>query len=316
MERSTDAATLLAAVAADRIPRVRPRERTDRSCACLSPSNGNLAREGLLDPDPMVRIGTLDMLENVPASQIWPLVSPLLTDPSRGVRIRAASLLAGYRSRTSQPPTAKSSRTRRPNLSMLNASTRIVRNCARRSEVFLQNVAVLPMREAEYKAALRLSPQYVPAAINLSDLYRSLGRDGDSEKVLRAAIVAAPQDPGLHYSLGLALVRLKRADEALDELRKATELDAGQARYAYVYAVALHSAGLGNEAMATLKENFVRHPNDRDTLLALIGFSRESGDINSALDYAERLQQIAPDAPGLAGLIQDLRRQAAKPTEK
>ena len=51
--------------------------------------------------------------------------------------------------------------------------------------------------------------------------------------------------PGLHYSLGLALVRLKRADEALDELRKAAELDAGQARYAYVYAVAQHSAGLG-----------------------------------------------------------------------
>ena len=122
--------------------------------------------------------------------------------------------------------------------------------------------------------------------------------------------------PGLHYSLGLALVRLKRADEALDELRKAAELDPGQARYAYVYAVALHSAGRGSEAMATLKENLARHPNDRDTFLALISFSRESGDINSALEYAERLQQIAPDAPGLAGLIQDLRRQAAKPIEK
>ena len=31
------------------------------------------------------------------------------------------------------------------------------------------------------------------------------------------------------------------------------------------------------------------------------------------LEYAERLERIAPDAPGLAGLIQDLRRQAAKP---
>jgi Tfp pilus assembly protein PilF len=68
--------------------------------------------------------------------------------------------------------------------------------------------------------------------------------------------------------------------------------------------------------MATLKENLARHPNDRDNLMALIGFSREFGDINSALEYAERLQQIAPDAPGLAGLIQDLRRQATKPIEK
>jgi Flp pilus assembly protein TadD len=158
-----------------------------------------------------------------------------------------------------------------------------------------------------------LSPQYSPAAINLADLYRSLGRDSDSENVLRAAISAAPQDAGLHYSLGLALVRLKRSNEALDELRKATELDPGQARYAYVYAVALHSAGHGNEATAALKENLVRHPNDRDTLLALISFSRESGDLNAALEYAERLGRIAPNAPGLTGLIQDLRRQTAKP---
>jgi Flp pilus assembly protein TadD len=131
--------------------------------------------------------------------------------------------------------------------------------------------------------------------------------------VLRAAITAAPLDAGLHYSLGLALVRLKRSNEALEELRKATELDPGQARYAYVYAVALHSAGRGNEAIVALKETLVRHPNDRDTLSALISFSRESGDISSALEYAERLERIAPDAPGLAGLIQDLRRQAAKP---
>ena len=39
-------------------------------------------------------IGALDMLEGVPPLQIWPLVSPLLTDASRGVRIKAADLLA------------------------------------------------------------------------------------------------------------------------------------------------------------------------------------------------------------------------------
>ena len=106
-------------------------------------------------------------------------------------------------------------------------------------------------------------------------------------------------------------MRLKRSDEALAELRKATELDPGQARYAYVSAVALHSAGRGNEALAALRENLVRHPNDHDTLLALISFSREAGDINSALQYAERLALIVPEAPGLSGLIQDLRRQGA-----
>jgi tetratricopeptide (TPR) repeat protein len=147
----------------------------------------------------------------------------------------------------------------------------------------------------------------------LADLYRALGREAEGETVLRAALVASPQDAGLHYALGLNLVRLKRNDEALAELGSAAKLDPSQARYGYVYAVALHSAGRGSEAVTVLKDNPTRHPDDSDTLSALISFSRESGDINSALEFAERLEQIVPDAPGLAGLVQDLRSQVRKP---
>src|SRR5262245_25551865 len=103
--------------------------------------------------------------------------------------------------------------------------------------------------ETEFKAALRLSPQYAPAAINFADLYRQVGRDGDGEGVLRAALGQSPQDPGLHYALGLLLTRMKRAVEALDELRRASELAPDAVRYAYVHAVALHAAGEREQAM-------------------------------------------------------------------
>jgi tetratricopeptide (TPR) repeat protein len=104
------------------------------------------------------------------------------------------------------------------------------------------------------------STTYGPAAINLADLYRQLGRDGDGESVLRAAIAASPQDAGLHHALGLALTRLKRRDESLGELRRAAELDRDRARYAYVYAVGLHSAGHVDEAMTVLKESLAGIP--------------------------------------------------------
>ena len=264
----------------------------------------------------MVRLGALDMLESVPSAQIWPIASPLLSDRSRGVRIRAASLLAAVP--TANQPPADRERFERAAGEFIAAQRLNADRPESRSALgsFFAKRGRSEDAEAEYKAALRLSPQYVPAAINLADLYRGLGRDRDSEDVLRAAITAAPQDAGLHYSLGLAFVRLKQSEDALGELHKAAELDPAQARYAYVYGVALHSAGRGDEAMAALKENLVRHPNDRDTLLALISFSRESGDISSALEYAENLKRIAPDAPGLAGLIQDLRRQVSKPNAK
>ena len=164
----------------------------------------------------------------------------------------------------------------------------------------------------EFKAGLRLNPQFVPAAINLADLYRQLGRDGEGEEVLREAITASPQDAGLHHELGLTLSRLKRLDEALGELRRAAELEPERARYAYVYAVGLKSAGRRDQAMTVLKEILAGHSGHRDTLLALISFSREAGDFNTALQYAEQLNRAEPGDPSLIGLIENPRRQSKR----
>jgi hypothetical protein len=57
-----------------------------------------------------------------------------------------------------------------------------------------------------------------------------------------------------------------------------------------------------------LKRNLERHPGDRDSLTALIGFSRDSGDIKTALEYATRLSELLPNDRRLAALIADLQR--------
>jgi predicted CXXCH cytochrome family protein len=309
-----DAAKLLAAVAADgNAPAIARASALSELASRVSPSNIDVTRRGLLDPDPMVRIGALDMLESIPTTQSWPLVSPLLSDSSRGVRIRAASLLATVPA-ASQPPSDRE-RFDRAAAEFIAAQRLNGDRPESRAALgsFYAKRGLAADAETEYKAALRLSPQYAPAAVNLADLYQGIGREGDGEGVLRVALAASPQDAGLHHALGLTLVRLKRVDEALGELRRAAEIDPSQARYAYVYAVASHSAGRISEAMTGLKENLARHPADRDTLLALVTFSRDAGDVGSALEYAERLARIAPNDRNLAGLIQDLRRQAIKP---
>jgi tetratricopeptide (TPR) repeat protein len=109
------------------------------------------------------------------------------------------------------------------------------------------------------------------------------------------------------------LTRLKRYQDSLAALRRAAELDPDRARYAYVYGVALHSAGHVDEAMTVLKESAARHPDDRDTLLALISYSRDAGDFAGALGYAERLGRLAPGDVSLNALIENLRRQSGKP---
>src|SRR5262249_48749593 len=136
--------------------------------------------------------------------------------------------------------------------------------------------------------------------------------DGDGEEVLRRALDASPRHAGLHHALGLTLTRLKRHDEAIVELRRAVEIEPDRARYTYVYAVALHSAGRAENAMAILEENLTRHSSDRDTLMALVSFHHGAGHIDLALKYAEQLALIMPEDQDLVRLIQDLRRQGDK----
>jgi predicted CXXCH cytochrome family protein len=309
-----DAAALPSVVAADRsAPAFARASALSELVPRVSPSNIGLARTGLADPDPMVRIGALDMLESVPAAQIWPLVAPLLSDSSRGVRIRAAALLAPVP--TASQPAADREAFKRAAAEFIAAQRLNADRPEARSALgnFFARRGRAPDAEAEYKAALRLSPRYAPAAINLADLYRSLGRDGEGEGVLRAAIGSSPDDAGLHHALGLVLTRLKRYQDSLAALRRAAELDPDRARYAYVYGVALHSAGHVDEAMTVLKESAARHPDDRDTLLALISYSRDAGDFAGALGYAERLGRLAPGDVSLNALIENLRRQSGKP---
>ena len=309
-----DAATLLAEIAADpQAPGIARASALTELSSRVSPSNIDLARKGLTDADPMVRIGALEMLEGMPLAQRWPLASPLLSDAVQGVRIRAGSVLAGVPS--GQLTASDRQRLERATQEFIAAQKLNADRPEARSMLgsFHARRGATADAEVEYKAALRLSPQYTPAAINLADLYRRLQREADGEGVLRGTIAAVPQDAGVHHALGLTLVRLKRLDEALGELRRAAELAPEQARYAYVYAVALHSAGRGSEAIAALKDSLTRHPDDRDTLLALISFSRDAGDLGTALEYAERLARVQPGDPSLARVIEGLRRQVEKP---
>ncbi len=305
------APSLLAAVAAnDNTPAFARSSALSELASHVAPEMIRLAQTSLADPDPMVRIGALDMLADLPPERSWSLIAPLLSDPVRGVRIRAVELLADIP--TARLPPADRERFEHAAAEFVAAQ----RSNADRPEAraTLGNFFVRQHRdseaEAEYQSALRLSPQFAPAAVDLAELYRLLGRDSDGERVLRAAVAASPKDAGLHHALGLALIRLKQRDEALTELERATELEPDRARYAYVYAVGLYSAGRADEAMTMLKQNAARHPDDRETLLALVSYSREARDFATALTYAEQAARLMPGDRKLTALIRELRQQA------
>jgi predicted CXXCH cytochrome family protein len=289
-----DAGARLRGIAADAAQPVIARA---TALAGLDPAGNSASREvlasGLHEPEPLLRFGALQALVQAPLDLRVALAAPLLADPVRTVRSEAVSVLAPV-------PADRLDAAQRAAFERASAEyVESQRYNADRAEArvnlgtFYANRGDATRAEAELRAAIALDPHYVPAYVNLADLYRATSRDADGERSLRAGLGKVPGDASLHHALGLALVRLQRLDEALGELKRAAELDPANARFAYVYAVALHSTGDAEAAIASLETALAAHPDDHDILQAMASFHAERGDTDEARNYAKRLQELS-----------------------
>ena len=132
-------------------------------------------------------------------------------------------------------------------------------------------------------------------ANNLADLYRQTQRDADAEKLLRSGLVIDNESAALHHSLGLILVRQGQSDVALLELARAAELDSGDSRFVYVYAVALNSLGQSGQAISVLENARESFPANYDIAWALATMYRDLGRVDEARAAAERLLKQFPN---------------------
>ena len=148
--------------------------------------------------------------------------------------------------------------------------------------------------------------------VNMADLDRARGMDQQGADLLRKAMAIEPANAAVRHSLGLLLVRQRKYNEALEQLRRASELAPDNTRYAYVYAVALNSTGAPAEAMALLERVHQQHPTDRDVLLALVSIARDANDVPTALRHARELLTLAPADAQLRAMIADLEKRQAR----
>ena len=264
------------------------------------------ARQQLKDPDPSVRIAALGLIESVDPVNRTLSASPLLSDPVRGVRMEAARILADV-----PDSQMASSRLSARNSAMTEYLDYLKLNADWPTEnVNLGNLYLrqhnLDAAITAYQRALTLDPDFIGAYVNLADAYRQQGRDDEGEKQLRRGLSLAPNAADLHHALGLLLVRLTDKTAALHEFEVAAKLAPDNARYAYVYAIGLNSAGKQREALAVLKAADAHTPYDLNILSALISMQREAGDNKAALVYAKKAAVALPDNKEIKQLITEL----------
>jgi predicted CXXCH cytochrome family protein len=272
----------------------------------VTPLSEATIKAAIADPSPLVRAAAPRALPGSASGTAVDALTPLLSDPVRAVRVEAARALAGV----------DPHRLTQPQRDALDVAFRELVAAemidADRPEAHL-NLGLLEVRrrqpaaaEAEYDMALRLDPNFVPALANLADLDRMLGRDQQGEELLRKALAIDPRSADVRHSLGLLLVRQHNYAEALDQLRQAAALAPDNARYAYVYAIALSSTGAVPQAVEVLERTHRQHPADPDVLTALVSITRQSGDNAKALSYARELTKLYPTDMQLRAMVQDL----------
>ena len=252
----------------------------------------------LQDHDPMVRLGATQALGGLEPLTRWRLGAPVASDAVRAVRLEAARTLAHV------PADLRGGPHLRPfeeTLEELGASLRMDADRSQ-AQLTLGSLAAQAGDAAEaeraYRRAIEIDPTYGPAYVNLADLLRAAGRDGEGETVLRDGLARVMNQGGLHHAYGLLLVRQGRRDEALVELERAAELRPDIARYGYVLAVALENAGEAERAIEVLAEVHDRHPGDVEVLSALVSYHRARGDAEAASEYAAKLAELVPESRG------------------
>ena len=263
-----------------------------------SPYRVAAVRRGVRDPDPLVRMGALRGIHLAPTAELAAIAAPLLEDPVRSVRLAAVEAVVPFALQAvadAEYREARLASAERPEAQLNLAWLAAARGAPADAETALMT-------------AIALDSTFVPAYVNLSDLYFRLGRDPEGEPLLRSVLERFPGSADVQYALGLLLVRSGRADEAMPLLQRAAELEDRGTRYTYVYAVALQSAGDTAAARTVLERALERHPRDRDLLLALAMLHRDGGGTAEALRYARALAAAHPFDPAGPALIAELER--------
>ncbi len=251
----------------------------------------------LADEDPLIRYTALSSLQTGSDEEYVQLVTPLLFDAVRAVRIEAASRLAGtpdvmlkpYQREALADGLAEYERTMAYSLDFSFAGHNLGNLYTRLGD---------PGRaERYYRDALEVDDLFYPAKVNLAVLYNRLGRNVEAERLLREVLRDYPEEYDAAYSLGLLLAEVGRVSDAVEFLGRASEGMPERSRAHYNYGLALQQTGRLSEAEAALRKALALEPDAFDYVFALADHYARRGRWEQALQLADRMIALDPGNP-------------------
>jgi tetratricopeptide (TPR) repeat protein len=264
------------------------------------------------DSEPLVRVTAVDGLDRLTPDEKLSVVTPLLTDPIRAVRIQAARVLTGAPFDRLEPARRREFDSALAEYKLAQIFNADIPSGNLNLALVETNLKEFDSAVEHYKVAIRLDPGFTPARVNLGNLYNLMGRNADAETQFREAIARSPKDGELHYSLGLLLAEEKGLAEAATELGKAAALLPDRSRVQYNYALVLQQTGKTKASEAALLKGYQLDPQDPDVVNALALFYAQQAKWDQASTFARALVRLMPGDPGPAQMLKQIEAGAAR----
>ncbi len=250
----------------------------------------------LRNDDGLVRLKALTALEAFPLNMRVKETFKMLDDPLKMVRIEAARQLSAI----SAGDLDDAMRTKLDRGIEEYRQTLLFNGDRAESQSALgtlyTNLGKMDKAKTAYEEALRLQPYFVNAYVNFADFYQVQGNEEAAYAILQKGLKAAAESSAIFHALGLWQVRNKAPVKAMENLKKAAALAPDNARYQYVYAVALAQKDVP-ASIRVLEASLKRHTGDIPTLYALSSYYDALGESTTAQQYrqkAEALRRFVP----------------------
>ncbi len=262
----------------------------------LDPPVQQALLRALQNPDPLVRASAASALAPLTASPQYPVKSalqPLLDDPMRSVRFRAAWAL-----RSSLDGESRAGRELRHILDF-NAD-QPGGQVQKGAFALARNQASIALDH--YRKAVEWDPFSAGLHNELAVVLSVLGRPKEALSAMQQATQLEPNEPEYQYRLALAWNEAGRLDKTLETLERTVRLDPMHSRAWYNLGLARNQAGDPEAALAALMNAEQADPQDphvpyaRATILMQQGRNAEA---RQALETALKAQPGFPEARSL-----------------
>lgn len=251
--------------------------------------------KALSDPAALVRHSAINSYRPEDAKSFEKIITPLLNDPVKGIRVEAAIRLSEIPEKQLSAAAFKARKEALQEYIDANLYTSDFPGGRYNLGVMYANTGELEKAAESYRAALAIDNLFYMAKVNLATVYNQQGKNDEAERLLREVISENPEISDVYYSLALLMAEKGNLPESRKYFLKSADLMPEQPRILYNLGLLENSQGNAALAEEYILKALKADSDNFDFNYAICTFYLEHNQKQKAVFYANRLIEKYPE---------------------